>query len=371
VTGVVISGCGVLSGAGTGLDALTVAVQAHRDGKPAEPTPFTAGGEPLPTPVGHPVPGFDIRRMLGRRGTSSFDRATGLAVSACGQALADAGLDPAADASAQARRGIGVALGTTIGSFRSTSDYSRETLVAERPYLVNPMLFPNTVMNCAAGQTAIRFGLKGANATVAGGRTAFAGALRYALNALRTGAASGVLVGAVEELTPHSAWLAHHDHAVSAPPGEGAAVFLVEPATAAAAAGRLPYAEVLATSAGFAPGGGAAGPADRAAALAGCVRRALDSAGLAVADVDLVVAGSADPDAGQGACERAERIGIVDFLGDCQAASGALQCATALALHRAEPARDGAVALLTGATPDGAVAAALLRGWSGAGAVTG
>src|SRR5207248_2320963 len=60
---------------------------------------------------------------------------------------------------------VGVVLGTTVGSLRSMSDYTRETLIEERPYLVSPALFPNTVMNCAAGQSAIRHGLAGINAT--------------------------------------------------------------------------------------------------------------------------------------------------------------------------------------------------------------
>ncbi|MEE3922501.1 hypothetical protein V2I01_41795 [Micromonospora sp. BRA006-A] len=68
---------------------------------------------------------------------------------------------------------IGIVTGTTAGSVKSSVDYAAETFTQQPPYLVNPALFPNTVMNCAAGQSAIWYKLHGPNATVAGGPLAF------------------------------------------------------------------------------------------------------------------------------------------------------------------------------------------------------
>jgi 3-oxoacyl-[acyl-carrier-protein] synthase II len=310
--------------------------------------------EALPTPQGHAYTDFNVREHLGRKGTSFYDRATALAVVAVGAALGDAGIDIDDDNRAR----VGVALGTTVGSFKSTSDYSMETLVQPKPYLVNPVLFPNTVMNCAAGQAAIRYGLRGVNATVTGGPMAFLNALRYAQNAIGQGFADTMLVGAVEEFTPHRAWMS----AISTPgsvAGEGTAVFVVtgssaEPLTE-------PLAEVLAVATGFGPQGRAE------AAVAGCVRRALLKAGVAGSEIATVIADSAVDDAAIGVAARAERLRPTMLFGDCGAATPALALAGVLELHRAEPARHGRVSLFVCRSGEGAVGAAVVRGWGGGG----
>ena len=163
MTRLVVTGAGVVSAAGLGVAAMTRQLAG-----PADPPPPVTALYPdqLPYPAAPAFTGFDVRALLGRKGTSFLDRATALALVACGQAIEDGGL--ALDEAGRAR--TGVALGTTVGSLRSSSEYSRETLVADRPYLVNPVLFPNTVMNCAAGQAAIRYGLRGVNSTVEIGR---------------------------------------------------------------------------------------------------------------------------------------------------------------------------------------------------------
>jgi len=361
VTGAVITGWGVLSAAAGGVAPLIVVVEAvRRKGMPGRTTIVDWYDEPLPDPSAAVVDGFDITALLGRKGTSSFDRATGLAVVACGQALSDSGLA----VTDETRQRIGIALGTTLGSLRSTSDFSRETLVQERPYLVNPVLFPNTVMNCAAGQAAIRYGLKGVNATIAGGPLAFLGALRYATNALRAGYADAVLTGCVEEYTPHAAWAVHRTRCAppGVPTGEGAAVCVIERADTARAAGRNVDADVLAATAGF-----AASPSDWADSLAACVRRVLPAAAVGSGQVDLVAsADRAECAAAMSALDGVHPRELVaqEIFGECQAASGALQLASVLAVHRGDAGRDGQLALITGHTPEGAVGAALLRGWS-------
>jgi 3-oxoacyl-[acyl-carrier-protein] synthase II len=311
---------------------------------------------------------FDIRATLGRKGTSSFDRATALAIVACGEALRDAGIE-VSDAN---RARVGIVLGTTTGSLKSTMDYSRETLVQDRPYLVNPVLFPNTVMNCAAGQAAIWYGLRGLNATVAGGQLGFLHALRYALAALRRGHVDVLLVGAVEEFTPHTAWSA----ALTGEPtaGEGAAMFAVQ--RAADADER--HADVLAVTTGFSPHlGPQAGPGhtdlSRDEALTRCVRRALDRAGVGPADVWAVATADGHGDRAQADAAIAaiggepEILTVRTTLGDSPALSGALGLGAVLARCRQEPALAGRYAVITGRSRDGGVAAAVVRGWGDVG----
>jgi 3-oxoacyl-[acyl-carrier-protein] synthase II len=357
VSGLVISGCGVLSPAGLGLAPLADSLADAADDR------STPGAGTTPPANPGALADFDVRLHLGRKGTSFLDRATALTLVACSQALEDSGLRVDDDN----RHRVGVTVGTTVGSLRSMSDYTRETLVEERPYLVNPALFPNTVMNCAAGQSAIRYGLRGINATIAGGRAAFLSVLRYAASAVSRGYADAMLVGAVEELSPHRAWATHLSEPPGVVAGEGAAVFVLEGADAARGAGRHVDAEVLAVTAGF----GAGGRVEEA--LRGCVRRALARTDVDTGLVTLVTAGR-PRDAVVVEAARAlgvaavERVPVASVLGECHAASCALEVAALLALHRDEPARDGRVSLVAGITPEGGAVTALLRGFSRVGA---
>lgn len=339
-----ITGCGVLSPAGIGLAPLAAAL--------------ANGGGPEESALAD----FDARQHLGRKGTAFLDRATALGLVACGQALEDSGL--AVDDGNRHR--VGVALGTTVGSFQSMSDYTRETLIEERPYLVNPALFPNTVMNCATGQSAIRYGLRGINATVAGGQLGILAVLRYAANALRRGYADAMLAGAIEELTPHRAWAAE---VTGAGPrvGEGAVVLVLEGRDAAVAAGRHVDAELLAVRAGFSPGGTAAG---MTRTLAACIRRAMADAGVEPGQVALVTSGSPGDEAAARALGlvSTEPVPVRPVMGECHALAAALQVSALLARHRDDPGRDDRVSLVTAVTPEGGVAAGLIRGFSRAGA---
>ncbi len=353
MTGLVISGWGVVCAAGIGTGAMAVALDAA-----PRPAPEVSGlyEEPLPAPDGFALVDFDVRKLLGRKGTSFLDRASALAMVACGQAIEHSHLV----VDEQTRYRIGIALGTTLGSFRSSSDYCRETLVAERPYLVNPVLFPNTVMNRAAGQAAIRYGLHGVNGTVAAGRLGFLGALRYGANALRRGHAEAMLVGAVEEFTPQTAWL-HHRLGRAGLPGEAAVVFVVQPA--AALAGRQPIARLRGAAAGYHANGGPL--AETVTAIA---RRALEQAERKPDEVVYLAeaddaAGRAVEDAVAAGLEpkSVRRLGVPAALGDCGAAAGALHLGAALL------AGDGEAILLTGWSPDGAVGSIVVESHAGVG----
>lgn len=320
------------------------------------------------------VPDFDIRAVLGKKGTRSMDRATAMAVATIDELLGGE--------SGQRLPGIGegtgLTLGTSTGSVQSTMDFTRDSLVGQRPYLVDPARFPNTVMNCAAGQSAIWHRLKGPNATIAGGRATGLLALQYALRLLRAGRAEALICGAVEEFSATRAWLAWHSRgAGSAPPvlGEGAAVWLLEQRAGAAANGRAGIAEVAGLEFGFAQEAG-----EIRGVLADCLRRLLDAAAAQPGQVTAVAACGAR--GAEGESERAALadvlggpgpgpgpggpgpggVGCAALIGDCHAASAAFQVAAVLATagHGGGQAQ-GWLALVTSVEAGGMVGAALLR----------
>ncbi|MFF2776933.1 beta-ketoacyl synthase N-terminal-like domain-containing protein [Streptomyces sp. NPDC058052] len=379
-----IVGHGVFSAAGPGLAALTAL-----GGGPAA---AAADGVWPPLPV-RAVTGFEPEAVLGRKGLSRLSRTDRLAMGAC---LAAAG--PGTDAAGR----TGIVLGTDVGSAAAQEAFFRDTFVQERPYLVNPSAFPGTLMNSAAGRTAIRLGLTGLNATVSGGALASLHALRYARNALVNGHADLLLAGGVEELSAAGAWAWHRAGALrpGAALGEGCAVFALR-LGAAGSAGSAERAgsTVSAESSGSAGSAGSAGdgvvlgqllacetgfadpvadgPLGVARRLAACVRTALLRSGPAGTGegLPLVVPG-AGARRGWAAVERralrevfgplpAERVlRVDDALGETYAASTALRLAAVLARWR-DGAGDGRTAgeraaVLTAVGQDGSVGAAVV-----------
>jgi 3-oxoacyl-[acyl-carrier-protein] synthase II len=363
----VITGCGVMSSIGTGLEDFGAGLAAQRSGRVSLDGLFDG---PMPSESACMIPGFKASAFLGKKGTSSFDRITSFVVVTCGLALENSHLTVTDDN----RDRIGITIGTSTGSLKSTSDYSRETLVQERPYLVNPMLFPSTILNCPAAQAAIWYSLKGVNATVSGGQLSSLMALRYASMVIRQGYVDVLLVGAVEEFTPHTAWGYQHAGVLDGTDtlvGEGCAVFVVEDPALAAASGRRPLAEILACEMGVY---GEPGDPCLPHGLAQCMQRALRRAGVSPEQV-WAVAGCSTGERRLDAAE-AEALRLVfseplprpittkPQIGECHSAAGAFQLAAVLSAFRAEPGDPAHVALVTSISHDGAAGCAVVKPWA-------
>ncbi|GAA3505070.1 beta-ketoacyl synthase N-terminal-like domain-containing protein [Streptomyces prasinosporus] len=366
-TVVTVTGYGVLSPAGVGGKALGEALRTGtlppRERGTAEPAGAPAG-EPLPPLRLLPVPDFDPREHLGRKGLSSLSRTAVLGMTACELALRSLP-EPVPE---EQRSTTGVVLGTSTGSARAIGEFFRDTYEQERPYLVSPALFPGILLNHAASQVAMRHGFTGVNASLAGGRISGLSALRYARNALLTGQATRVLAGSMEELGPQTAWAWHHAGAPAGHPvGEGGAVFVLERGTGTA---HGTAAELLACETGFAPPED--GPGAVAEALARCVTDALAAGGAAPDEVEVVSAGAtalrgwpAVEARGRGRALDGCRPVVLraqDVLGETHSAGAALQLAALLGFWEQEAAPGRARwGLVTSVGADGSVAAALLR----------
>ncbi|MCW2882643.1 MAG: 3-oxoacyl-(acyl-carrier-protein) synthase-like protein [Sphaerisporangium sp.] len=354
-----ITGCGVVSPAGIGLAALAGATSETVHG---EAELEAIGGEFPPMPLAA-TPDLRAEDYLGKKGVRSLDRTTRLALVASNRALA--GLDTPLEDGDRAR--TGVVIGTSTGSVRSSSEYSRETLVREKPYLVRANLFPPSVMNFCASQIAIWNSLRGVNATIADGRVSGLAAVRYARNAIVQGHVDRALVGAVEELCPQSAWGWYLSGALtpSAAVGEGAAMFVVETPAAAEAAGRAPLAELLACEVGT------LGMSDMRRGLAVCVERALRRSGVsreAITTVSFSATGlrglgPAEEDGIRGALDGlpSHQIRTAGLLGESFSAIGALQIAGLLADWRDRGTAVGSLALVTSVGDDGNVGCLVVR----------
>ncbi|WP_052434413.1 beta-ketoacyl synthase N-terminal-like domain-containing protein [Streptacidiphilus melanogenes] len=346
----------VLSAAGVGLDALRARLRRPAGDDGPFGTPAEAEGDQyagLPGRVAA-VPDFRITDYVPRKGTKNLDRSTALGLAA--STLLKRGLSGRHEVADASWGSTGIAMGTVVGSLSSSIQLDIDVIEGKGIDLVNPAVFPNTTMNCCASQIAIWHSFRGPNSTVANGSVSALSALRYAARLIRCGHAERMLVGGVEELSPHTAWgtrlKGEVDQSVAI--GEGVALVAVEPAGPDAPSA---LAEVTACEVLFSPERTEDGYAE---ALRRAVDRAVRAATSAGVEVRLLLPGAVGTSL-SAAEEKAlvgfdaERVDVRAAVGECGGALGAMQLAAAVALG--EPG-DGV--LITGIDPSGAVAAAVL-----------
>jgi len=341
---VVITGAGIVSPLGDSPAAVHEALCAGRV-RMGPVTLFPTDG--LGSRPAAEIPSFAPQAYLGDRNLRPLDRTAQLAASAAALALADAGWTGAA----REGRELGLVLGTQFGSVRTIAEFDRRALTAGPEY-ASPMDFANTVINAAAGQTAIVHGLRGVNSTIAAGAASGLQAVAYGADLVRAGRATALLAGGAEELSFEALYGFARAGRLApggdGPPvpfapgrrgfalGEGAALVVLEDADEAAARGARVLGEVLGH--GWAYGGRAGEAVARdARAHARAVGRALEAARLAPQSIDLVGAGANGSVAGDLAeasglrCALGERARAVPVtapkagLGEALGAAGAMQ----------------------------------------------
>ena len=249
---VVITGIGIVSPAGNWPGTVFENVAAARSAIRLLPQ----GERPTPVQVAAFIDGeLDS-------GAASSDRVTQLALAAGRRALEQAGLldQP------ELLREMAVHLGTGSGG-NATQDAAFHRLYAEGKDRLAPMSLPRGMMNGAASELALRYGMMGENNTYAVACASSSAAIGEGLRAIRHGYAERILAGGSEALLTFGVLHAWHalralanadaDVAASCRPfsldrtglvlGEGAAFLVLESLAAAQARGAL----ILAELAGF------------------------------------------------------------------------------------------------------------------------
>jgi len=248
--------------------------------------------------------------------------------------------------------GAGVVLGTFTAGGQATSDYLA-ALHKGGPTGAPALLFNSTVGNAPASLAGLELKLRGPNVTVSQKESSGLGAIVTAADTLRFGRASALAAGGVDAI--FEIFYRVHDRfdvmARSATPagpfdrrrggfvlGEGGFALLIETREGWARREAPCYGEVLGVHAGSAAVGINQWP-DHPAPLVRTMRAAIDAAGIAPADVDVVyAAANASP-----ALDRVEAAALATLfdarrpvvtsvkgaLGEC-GASGAAACAAAL-----------------------------------------
>ncbi len=262
---IVISACGTLSALGIGLEESAAAWQ---EGESAcFPATRLTPPEEADNLVGE-VPTFALADLL-TTPKAYLDRQSELLLAATALARQAGRLDNGAFAPDR----TGLAIGTAWGGMQ-TLDLFFADYVAKGPRLVKPILFPHSYANAAISLVAMEWEVRGPHLNFVSGDVASTQALIAALDLLRSGEADLVMAGGAEGLSLPR-WRARLAAGNRQPPGEGAALFLVEREATAHARGAAPLARLL----GGALRGGS--PANLAATCSTTIREALAEAGLA------------------------------------------------------------------------------------------
>jgi 3-oxoacyl-[acyl-carrier-protein] synthase II len=192
---VVITGLGIISPVGTGLEkfwtSLTAGVSGIRLLTRFDPTDFK-------TKIAGEVKDFEPTRYMDRKEARRMDRFTQFAVAASGMAIEDAALN----FQNEDRDRIGVILGSGVGGIETLEEQAH-VLFEKGPGRVSPLFVPMMIANMGSGQVAIKHRLRGPNTTSVSACASSSNAIGDAFKMLQYGRADVMITGGAEAaITP-------------------------------------------------------------------------------------------------------------------------------------------------------------------------
>jgi len=195
---VVVTGLGIVSPLGTGLEAFWSRVTEGANGI-RKISQFDASD--LACQIAGEVPtraedehGFNVDAVMDAREQRRTDRFIHFAMGAVQEALTHAGWEPKSD---RDKERTGTIIGTGVGGFPAMTAGTR--LVDEKgPRRASPFLVPSFLANLAAGQVSIRHGLKGPIGAPVTACAASLQAIGDAARLIRSGEADVMVAGGTE-----------------------------------------------------------------------------------------------------------------------------------------------------------------------------
>lgn len=194
---VVVTGLGLICGVGNTAPEVWENLVAGKSGM-APITGFDATGYPVTFAA--EVKGFDALSFIDKKEARKMARFIHLAIAACDEAVASAGLkiEPS-----NAER-IGVFIGSGIGGFE-VIEREHTNLMNGGPRKISPFFIPGAIINMAAGQVSIRLGAKGPISATATACSTSANSIGDAYRVVERGDADIMIAGGSEAaVTPMS-----------------------------------------------------------------------------------------------------------------------------------------------------------------------
>ena len=296
---VVVTGLGVVSPLGTGVEKNWQAIIAGRSGIRAI-TRFSTEG--FAARIAGEVPDFCAENYIEPKEIKKMDLFIQYAIGAASMAVQDSGLT----IDGEFAENVGVIIGVGLCGL-DTIETTHKAMLEGGPRKISPFFIPKVISNLAAGQIAIRHGAKGVNWTPTSACASGTHAIGEAFNLIRRGTQDAVVAGGAEAvITPLAvggfasmkALSTRNDEPERASRpfdkardgfviGEGSGVLIIEERERAVSRGAKIYAEVI----GYAANGDAyhmTSPSPEGEGAARCMRLALKDAGLMPHDVDYI-----------------------------------------------------------------------------------
>ncbi|MGB5103821.1 MAG: beta-ketoacyl-ACP synthase II [Steroidobacteraceae bacterium] len=321
---VVVTGLGIVSPLGSTVASAWDGICNGRSGiRPLTRLDVSA----FPCRIGGEVVGFNAEDYLPAKDVRRFDPFVAFGFAAAVQAVRESGIEVTESSAAR----IGVVMGAGIGGLHTIEENTAKWLEAKSPRKISPFFIPGSIINAAAGQVSIHYGIKGPNLALVTACTTSTHAIGIATRTIQYGDADVMIAGGAEmAFTPlglgsfgqakalslrndaperaSRPWDRDRDGFVMA---EGAGAVVVEEYEHARARGAHIYAEV----AGFGMSGDAhhitAPPEDGEGAMLAMVNAVRD-AGVSPSDVQYINAHATSTELG----DRAETIAIKRAFGD-------------------------------------------------------
>jgi 3-oxoacyl-[acyl-carrier-protein] synthase II len=296
---VVVTGVGLVSPLGTGVDKNWQALMEGRSGI-RKISRFAADG--FASRIAGEVPDFKAENYIEAKEIKKMDLFIQYAIGAATMAMDDSGLK----IDEQSAEGVGVIIGVGLCGLE-TIETTKEALLNGGPRKISPFFIPKVISNLAPGHVAIRFGAKGVNWTPTSACASGTHAIGEAFHLIRRGVQDAVIAGGAEAtITPlgvggFAAMKAlstrNEEPEQASRPfdkdrdgfviGEGSGILILEEREQALKRGAKIYAEVI----GYAANGDAhhmTAPSPEGEGAARCMRLALKDSGIAPTDVDYI-----------------------------------------------------------------------------------
>ena len=296
---VVVTGLGVVSPLGTGVEKNWQALMAGRSGIRSI-TRFSTEG--FAVRIAGEVPDFRAEDYIEPKEIKKMDLFMQYAVGAASMAMEDSGIK----IEGEFAENVGVIIGVGLCGL-DTIETTHKAMLDGGPRKISPFFIPKVISNLAAGHIAIRHGAKGVNWTPTSACASGTHAIGEAFHLIRRGTQDAVIAGGAEAvITPLAVGGFASMKALSTRNeeperasrpfdkardgfviGEGGGVLIIEEREHALKRGAKIHAELI----GYAANGDAyhmTAPAPEGEGAARCMRLALKDAGLMPQDVDYI-----------------------------------------------------------------------------------
>ncbi|MCM2310601.1 MAG: beta-ketoacyl-ACP synthase II [Steroidobacteraceae bacterium] len=148
----------------------------------------------FPVHIGGEASGFNPEDYMSAKDVRKYDPFVPMGVAAGVQAFKDAGVTVTDENCAR----IGVAMGAGIGGLSTIEENAAKWLEARTPRKISPFFIPGSIINAAAGQLSINFGLRGPNLALVTACTTSTHSIGIAARTIQYGDADVMIAGGSE-----------------------------------------------------------------------------------------------------------------------------------------------------------------------------